>query len=177
MPNKPITKMDAAKRQLDSAVELFLKDFDPISIHTLVAASHGILSDIGRKQGIKSILKGHALSLIKEDKKAEYIKKTNEAQNFFKHAGSDAKATLGFNADQSTLLLFDACEMYLAINKSVSALMFLFRVWFMMNYPDVIADKSIKDQFIQQMNTFNIDPKNRSLFLDILPKIPNPFPI
>jgi len=177
MPIESIPKMDAAKRQLDTAIELFLKESDPISIHALAAASHEILSDIGKKQGIKSIIKGHALSLIKEDKKAGYIKKVNEAQNFFKHADSDTKTILDFNADQSTLLLFDACEMYLAINKGISALMFLFRGWFMMNYPDLIADKSIKDKLIQLMKSLSLDPKNRSLFLDILPKIPNPYPI
>ena len=37
MPNVEISKLDAAKRQLDMAISLFFKIADPVSIHTLTA--------------------------------------------------------------------------------------------------------------------------------------------
>ena len=41
-----ISKLDAACRQLDCAIELWFADGDPVSIHTLACASHQIIHDI-----------------------------------------------------------------------------------------------------------------------------------
>ena len=38
-----ISKLDAAKRQLEMAIKLYFNDDDPISIHTLASASEEIL--------------------------------------------------------------------------------------------------------------------------------------
>jgi hypothetical protein len=47
----PITKLDAARRQLETAITLWFHDADPISVHTLVMAAHGILKAINKKLG------------------------------------------------------------------------------------------------------------------------------
>ena len=44
-----ITTLEAAKRQLRTAVELYFADDDPVSIHTLVGASYQILQDLNKK--------------------------------------------------------------------------------------------------------------------------------
>ena len=46
-----VTKIDAAVRQLNCAVELFFENGDPVPIHTLVCAAHLIVHDINRAQG------------------------------------------------------------------------------------------------------------------------------
>jgi hypothetical protein len=46
-----VTKMVAAKRQLDSAIRLFFAKDDELAIHTLVAASFRVLRDITKKRG------------------------------------------------------------------------------------------------------------------------------
>jgi hypothetical protein len=38
-----ITKMDAAKRQVRTAIKLWFMEEDPVSIHTLVSAAHEII--------------------------------------------------------------------------------------------------------------------------------------
>ena len=43
-----ISKLDAAKRQLETAVELFFNHKDPVSIHTLTRAVHEILEKFAR---------------------------------------------------------------------------------------------------------------------------------
>jgi hypothetical protein len=46
-----LTKIAAAKRQLDTAIRLYFAHDDELSIHTLVAAAFGILRDLIKKRG------------------------------------------------------------------------------------------------------------------------------
>ncbi len=132
-----ISKLDAAKRQLECAINLFFKQADPISIHTLTAAAHQLLMDIGRLENVKSFVKES--SLIKKEYFAEYIKTINTAENFFKHAEKDRSALLKFNPEQTEFLLLDAVEMYMQLTNEMSEDMTIFRVWFLIKYPDVIS--------------------------------------
>lgn len=43
----PVTKLDAARRQLETAVRLSFNDEDVVWIHPLISAAHTILRDIG----------------------------------------------------------------------------------------------------------------------------------
>ena len=44
-----ISKLDAAKRHLETAIRLYFNYGDPIAIHTLACAAHGILSDLNEE--------------------------------------------------------------------------------------------------------------------------------
>jgi hypothetical protein len=46
-----ITKLDAARRQLRTAVTLFFQHGDEVAVHTLTAAAHQILIDLLKPQG------------------------------------------------------------------------------------------------------------------------------
>jgi hypothetical protein len=52
MDPEKVTKIDAAGRQLQTAIRMFLAGGDSISIHTLTAASLQIVMDLGFKVGI-----------------------------------------------------------------------------------------------------------------------------
>jgi hypothetical protein len=154
-----ISKLDAAKRQLDIAINLFFKQSDPVSIHTLTAAVHQLLMDIGRLGNIKSIMKESPL--IKKEYLKEYLTKINEAENFFKHADKDPDALLKFNPEQTEFLLFDAVEMYMQLTGEMPEDMSIFRFWFLIKYPNVV-NPNIQDQLIERrldINTFRAKSK------------------
>jgi hypothetical protein len=44
-----ISKLDAAKRQLKTAINLYFSYGDPVSIHTLASAAREILYDLNKK--------------------------------------------------------------------------------------------------------------------------------
>ena len=46
-----INKLEAARRQLDTAIRMTFANEDALAIHTLAAAAHGIVRDILRKRG------------------------------------------------------------------------------------------------------------------------------
>ena len=115
-----ISKLDAARRQLRTSIRLFFADEEAISVHTLVAAAHGILRDLRGEFAIK-IAEGTELHgegsfikdnpLVRPEKKQMLVSALNRAQNFFKHADKDPSGELHFHAGLTDLLLFDACLM------------------------------------------------------------------
>lgn len=136
-----ISKLDAAKRQLDTAINMYFKDAEPISIHTLTAAAHQILMDLARLEGIKSIFKDAVLDIIVKDYKKEYLSIINEAENFFKHAEKDPQGLLKFNPEQTEFLLFDAVEMYIQVAKETPEDISIYRVWFLLKNPNIINNE------------------------------------
>ncbi len=54
-----VSKIEAPRRQIDTAIRLLLEQPDPVSIHTLEMAAFGILSDLARKHmdGVAKCLK------------------------------------------------------------------------------------------------------------------------
>lgn len=51
-----VSKLDAAKRQLGTAIRLYFSDGDPVSIHTLTAAAYNILRDVTKQKGVELML-------------------------------------------------------------------------------------------------------------------------
>lgn len=75
-----VTKLEAARRQLETAVILYFNDKDAVSIHTLACAAHEIIEHLNKKEGgMPLILEGN---IVKEKYKAEFRKKISEAKNF-----------------------------------------------------------------------------------------------
>lgn len=88
-----ISKLDAARRQLQTAIELWAKDGDPISIHSLVYAAHQIVHDLKHSPERKD--KGCPMFLdnpyIKPEMKGEFIGIVKRDANFFKHSDNRHK--------------------------------------------------------------------------------------
>lgn len=155
-----ISKLDAARRQLDTAINLFFKQADPISIHTLTAAAHQLLMDIGRLNSIKSVIKEN--SLIKTEYLPQYLAAINEAENFFKHAERDPNALLRFNPEQTEFLLLDAVEMYMQLTTEMPEDMTIFRTWFLIKYPNLVAP-NIQTQLTEKGININALRNNTKL--------------
>jgi hypothetical protein len=82
-----ITKIDAAKAQLATAIRLYFDDRDPISVHTLTTAAGEIVDKICEGKGLVSMRNG-LLDNIPPPRRREVADALNRARNFFKHASS-----------------------------------------------------------------------------------------
>lgn len=51
-----ISKLEAARRQLEAAIRLFFLNGDPVAIHTLTGAARGLLGDLSHAEGKKGLL-------------------------------------------------------------------------------------------------------------------------
>jgi hypothetical protein len=103
-PNLPlqITKLDAAQRQLRTAVKLWFHDGDPVSVHTLLGAAHEILHRLYRNKGLVNLV--FDSDLIKDEHRGGFAKVMKAAPNFFKHASNDADQILSFYPEVNDVL-------------------------------------------------------------------------
>ena len=87
MESVRITKLEVAVRQVKAAVRLFFREDDPVVIHTLIAAAHQILVDLGEIDNIDSVVKNTAR--LSQAEKRKFLAAVNYSFNFFKHADRD----------------------------------------------------------------------------------------
>ncbi len=97
-----ITKLDAAQRQLRTAIRLWFHDGDPVSTHTLLAAAHEIIHRLYRNKGLVNLI--FDSDLILDERRSDFAKIMKAAPNFFKHANNDSDQILSFNPEVNDLL-------------------------------------------------------------------------
>jgi len=149
-----ISKLDAARRQLRTAIRLFFEEDDSISTYTLAAASHEIFRTLVKFKGGASMIKDS--DFIKPEHQKEYEDFMNEPQNFFKHGARDPNKTLDFKAQSTPIWILDCImmEAKLADHRSTREST-LFQYWFITEYPHLlkpgVTDPISKDlrQFIK----------------------------
>lgn len=121
-----VSKLDAARRQLETAVNLYFHEGDPVSIHTLTSTAYEVLRDINDGQ---SMIKDWMKDYIRPEVLKEFRDKVNEGQNFFKHADRDAEKTLIFEPETTQIWLMDACLTYKRISQERVPLLEVFKLW------------------------------------------------
>ena len=143
-----ISKIEAAKRQLETAIRLYFSEGDAVSTHTLTAAAYNVLRDVTNLTGADPVfIKGHMLDMVKSEYRRQLIDKTNEAENFFKHADRDHEASLHFDPEMTELHLIDACVQFQKLTGDEPALFLIYRVWFSAHHPNLfILPDELKSQ-------------------------------
>jgi len=144
-----VSKIDAAERQLVTAVNIFFEDKDPVSVHTLASASQDLLRGLGKTKGIKSFIKDDLEKIIKPEKAEEVWILFNAAQNHFKHANRDPDSILDFLPKSSEYVIWDSCLMLEKFKKIPHDLK-IYVLWFRVNNLDIFPP--IKKEHIELMN-------------------------
>jgi hypothetical protein len=85
LPKKTIkvTKFDAARSQLKTAIALWFSEGDPVSILALAHGAHEILHRIYRNRGFSDLL--YDAKIIKEEYRADFVRALKAAPSFIKH--------------------------------------------------------------------------------------------
>jgi hypothetical protein len=159
-----VTKMDAARRQLCTAIELWAEDGEPVSIHTLAYSAHRIVHDLNRrKKGPHMLLD---MPNIRKERKGEFANMVARDANFFKHA--DGRKYKDQDSIEFTPALND---MFIMV--TIAGLDFLsqklsehergFLLWYRLHYPDMLEEEPGKDL------KSTLDPETRQAYLN-LPK-------
>jgi hypothetical protein len=139
-----ITKTDAARRQLDTAITLWFHDADSVSIHSLGSASLGILHDLGERIGEPAMMYNHLY--FRPDTFEEWKKAAKRAQNFFKHADrkNDPIAIHEFRPTSNEYLLADCVDTYSRVTKERTAVMGVFWSYFMLHHPEYFLSIAVE---------------------------------
>jgi hypothetical protein len=103
-----LTKLDAAKRQLRTAIRLWFEDGDPVSIHALAYAAYEIAHVVSKKRNpARRDLIFDSLT-VKDKHRAEFNISIKKHANFFKHAKRDWDKSIDFEPILSLLFMMGA---------------------------------------------------------------------
>lgn len=165
-----ISKLDAAKRELDHSIRLFFSYGDVIVIHLVSSASYSILIGLGKKAGVTSVREEMCKRVKKE--KIKYVqKKLKKAYNFFKHAHHDHNKLLKFYPESSEFIIWDSINIYQNLTKKITGLMLSFRLWFNLKNNEIILKTEDMEYFKDASS--KIDINNKNLFLEAAAKFEN----
>jgi hypothetical protein len=137
-----ITKLDAAVRQLRTAIRLWFSDGDPVAIHTLLAAAHEIIHRLFRLKGLDDLL--FDSKRIKPEFRALWAKKPKEPANFFKHAKieGDKEIIIEFNPDTNYMLAFITCAGLHRMGEKLGLEEQAFTRWMLVQHPDLFLKEA-----------------------------------
>ena len=128
-----LNKLECARRQLETAINLFFQDGDPVAIHTLTCAAYNVIRDVNKaRNGNPMFAKQQYVQMGGKPSLDDF----NEPENFFKHANRDADAKLTFDPKFTEGLLVDACEKYGELTGECVIQFLVFTLWFMSQAPE-----------------------------------------
>ena len=166
-----IDKIEAARRQIDTAVRLLFSNEDPVAIHTLTAAGFRVLRDLAEKKGTA---KTHQFikMMIRPGKEKEFWRVFNKIANFLKHADSDPELMLeGFQEQANDFLLIGTTFYYQDLGYSLTREMTALQMWFAAAYSDIMEPKPRGESELERQNTEQISLMSRSQHLALGKKI------
>jgi hypothetical protein len=133
-----VSKLDAARRQLDTAIELWFRDGDSVSIEALVNNAHQIIQDINEKKGNKEVT---VLEMVKRHVKPEHVEDVmrlwKKPVTFLKHANRDPHDILEFSEDGAGLLIILCINGLAILGEQPSDLARAFTWWQSFHRPDL----------------------------------------
>ena len=171
-PNKlAITKLDAARRQLETAITLWFHDADPVSVHTLVMAAHAILSAINKKRGGQPMLGDPTSPYIRPGFEKRVADMFVESSNFFKHGAKDPLATHYFAPELNHCMLLDACQTFMLLTQEQRPLMNVFTLYLAFHEAEMFKQQFLDS--VQQEPLFSVTKQlsKRQFFAEWLPDI------
>jgi hypothetical protein len=162
-----VTKMDAVRRQLRTAVRMFFEDRDTIATYTVAAAVEGLLGGLLKHAG-----KVHPFrdsDIIVPEQKKEFLKIINRAQNFFKHSDEDPDGVLEFAPISLEYVLFECAVLYQLYTGRVLREDWIFTFWFSAEHPNIVKPGLFNDA-IEKLNREapGAARRNKQCFLELV---------
>lgn len=165
-PRITVTKLEAARRQLETAIRLHFTNADPVSAHTLAGAAYGLVQGVNAHRGGRPMTKD-LWQLLERDDAEEFKRHINRAENFLKHADRDPDAQYDLDWRWTEALLVEASQKYLELSGQNPPLCQLMVVWFLVGHPEIL-DRARSAGFpIPPTLDLSVFPKDRRRFFDV----------
>jgi len=137
-----VSKVQIAKSQIETAIQLFFGKMDPFSVLTLAGAGEEILGNLLSRQQKKNFLAvmsetaaQHGLNL---DSRA-VASVANAARNALKHAKNDSEDDLQFDPEGATIMLMRATINYQLLVGELTDGMEEFLAWLRAERPQYLG--------------------------------------
>jgi hypothetical protein len=137
-----VTKLDAVRRQLNTAIRLWFEDADPVSIHTLASAAHDILHQLFKKRGLTGLL--FDADIVVPEYRREWSEAITKHYNFFKHGRKDADKTIEFRPGVNEFLLLFQIRALRQMGETLTFFEQAFMQWYFINRPEFLIEGAIR---------------------------------
>ena len=132
-----VSKIEAARRQIELSIKLLFQNEDPIGILTLAAAGFRILRDLGEKADAKT--HHHLKKIIKPGMEGKLWKAFNRPADFLKHAEDAHDGILeNIQEEANDVLILFACLYYKDLGHQWTLQMEAFITWYMLLHHEII---------------------------------------
>jgi hypothetical protein len=84
-PVEKLTKLEAARREINAAIRMYFNSEDPVAVHAVVAGGTQIISDLGKRKGLQLGIES-GVKHIRPERQKEFREMMREPQNHIKHA-------------------------------------------------------------------------------------------
>jgi hypothetical protein len=139
-----ISKLDAAQRQLRTAISLWFQDGDPVPVHALAFAAYEVFHFVsGHRDPHRRDLLFDSI-YIKEERRKEYLAVVKREANFFKHGDRDPEAILDFNPEVAEFFILYAILARQLCGESQSEEESIFMWWIMFHWPEMLSEQGRK---------------------------------
>ena len=157
-----VTKLEAARRQLDVALDLIFSNGDAIAAHTLVGAASAIVTDLVCVKCPDRSWDTHAQEANKLAPR-DYFAIMRRAQNFLKHAKADPNEVLELDPTDTDSLAFWAVMNLGELGCTLSAKESVLQLWYVACYSPVLDEDSLPNVAARQLfgDLRTIDRKTR----------------
>lgn len=164
-PSINITKPDAARRQLRTAIRLWFDEGDPVSIHTLISAAHEIIHRMYRNSGRKGLLLDS--DLVRTELRKEWAEKIKESYNFFKHFDSkkEKKESINFRPELNDILIIFSSHALMQLGETPDTEQLAFAQWMLIHRPHFM-DEDVRNRIPIEV-LHNLKSVDRKQFLPL----------
>lgn len=151
--NTPIElgQLEAAQRQIDTAITLYFTDGDCVSAYGLTFAASDVLRDLadaGKKKTVFSDFIEH----IKPEMQKEFLDFIRKPQMFIKHANQNPGEKINFYPRSYELPLLLACELYAELTEEPTQRMEMYHIWRLSENPKLIQSPIAFRDILETLN-------------------------
>ena len=137
-----VTRRQAARAEIDTAIELLFDDGAPVAIEVLTWAAVEMMRGLAEHRQLQTFQ-----ATIEERVKPEALKRWREIlkghYNFFKHGDRDPeRISEDFMPEATTYPLFGACVDYQTIFGRSTFAMMSYMSWFMARHPAILVPEA-----------------------------------
>jgi hypothetical protein len=173
-----VSKLDAAVKQLRTAIRLWFAEDDPVSAHTLAYAAYTVIEDVCKS---KTPARDGLLfdpQYLQEGDRELFIKVYRHSGNFFKHADRDPNAVITFSPELTRIFFnYSLYGLWLAGEQVAAEEIAIFRAWTAFTQPQFRTESErriFSDAFLAQFTPDVRSMKKQEFFeffAEVLPAI------
>lgn len=164
-PTLTISKLDAARRQLQTAIALWFSGGDPVATHALAYAAYEIIHAVSKKRNPNRRDLLFDSAQVSEENRKEINNALKSHANFFKHGDRDSEAVIDFKPALTEGFLVFAVAGFDLCGEAQSDEFVAFKNWMRLHKPGFMAEaerKAFEERMsVEQLAQLRAIPKHK----------------